>query len=413
VVSSLNNIKLDASFIADGGYIGDKVCTGTPSNVDSDFTPSTRYQLIATVANMASYDWEALGDFLWFNKGHHYLTSVWENPAATQAERKAEMDRVLADQGSLVLSSWVATAAEAWTFAPSGVSASSPDVMSGVHFSVRAQHISSRWTMTYSMAGLGDDDIETHNAGKINIVLRVINPYNNASPSLDNTVATAYVKLHLYIWPQAVDVKGCAGYMGGSGWYYSAFPFCYTENRRIAGLDKYGFWTKEVILPAEATYTSASQTFITSQSSAGGCIRTNYNQSNAPATWQFYNNNAFQATDTPEKLKQDLMTVLSAQQQTSLPFTFRSTNNTTRTQKNPDGSTYTQQYTGLNNVLGTNTFYRENNLTLYYDPTGSSNIYTYPGGKQTTTDKLFVIHINDGSSHIGTVYYFNPSQFGN
>ena len=419
IISSPNNLKLDASFQVDGGYLGSKVCQGSPGIVHSDFTPATLYRLVATVASTASYDWKTFGDYLWFDHGHDYLAGgVWDNPLATDAEKKNEIDNAVvyaSSEGGFKLTNWVQNPSDAWAYAPAGVSASNPNAITGVHFDVVSQHVTSNWTMTYSMKDLGDNDIETHNAGKVNVVMRVMNPFNEASPSLDNTVATAYVRLHLYIWPRAYAIEACSPGYGSSspasGWKYSAYPYCYTEGHRVKGLDKYNFWEKSVILPAAETLTGKGTTFYYTPylSLAYGRIGTDYQHSTAPIYWQFHNNEAWPTNSSTLALHQGLMEALSGYADSSTPFVFRPTNNTSRTQEYPNATTYTENIEGLNSILEENTFYRPDDRTLYYDPTGTTGTYTYDKGSDPRTDKLFVIHIHDGALHIGTVYYFDPT----
>ncbi len=415
IVGSINNIQLDASFQEDGGYLGSKVCTGNPRNVDPGFTPSTRYRLVARVTNKAAYDWKAMGNYLWFEQGHNYLPgSVWADPAITDDERKAEMYRVVMAHPTFILSGWMATEEDAWSYAPKGVNAAAPGAITGVQFEVESEYITSTWTLKYSMKDLVEGDIRTHNAGKVGIVMRIINPYNSASPSLDRMVAEAFVRLHLFVWPAVVDVSSCSpGYGTGasSGWNYSAFPYCYTEGKRIAGLDKYGFWNKEILLPAAETYTSISTTFIITSSAGTGRIGVDYSPMSSPTVWQFRNNSYFNGyNDTQRKKK--LMTALSSvNSTTSEPFTFRRTTSETRSEMNPDGSMHQSTYEGLTPLLGNNTYYRQDSRTLFYDPTGNSYLYTYPQGTEPDkTDKLFVIHIGAISSGVGIKYYFDPAR---
>jgi hypothetical protein len=77
---------------------------------------------------------------------------------------------------------------------------------------------------------------------------------------------------------------------------------------------------------------------------------------------------------------------------------------------NPDGSMHQSTYEGLTTLLGNNTYYRQDSRTLFYDPTGNSYLYTYPGSDPSKTDKLFVIHIGAISSGVGIKYYFDPAR---
>lgn len=418
VVSRPENLKLNARFQADGGYLGHKVATGQPNVVNPDFTPTTLHRLIAKVPNTASYDWKAFGDYLWYDQGHFLIGSIWRNPTATDSELKTEVDNTIDQQsGTLILSGWVPSSSEAWTYAPNGVSASTPNAMSGVQFSVESKTISSTWTLTYSMVGLSDGDIVTHNAGKVEIGMQVVNPYNSESPTLDRAVAEAYVRLHLYVWPAVYSITETQPWHenNGTGWTYSAFPYCYTEGKEIAGLRD--FWGRQTLIPATETYTSASTTILKGTSASTGQISTSLTPSGS-ATWQWYNNQVFDRRETDAQRKSALMSFLS-DHEVSMPFTFRSPGNVTRSEWSGNSSAQsdmswndsmiTKTYYGLDTVLGKENYYRQSERVLYYDPTGTTLTYTYPGEYWKTTDKLFVFHLAERDGNFDQCYYFDPS----
>ncbi|MBR1782736.1 MAG: DUF4906 domain-containing protein [Bacteroidales bacterium] len=420
IVNRPENLKLNASFQEDGGYLGYKVATGQPNVVSPDFTPTTKYRLVATVANMANYDWRTLGNYLWYEKGHYLAGVVWRNPTATDAELKNEVDRTFDDQsGKLFLSGWESSEALAWINAPDGVTASTPDNISGVHFAVESKTITSTWTLTYSMAGLKDGDIVTHNAGKIDVVMQVVNPYNSDSPTLDQNVATAYVRLHLYVWPAVYNISRTEPWHDntGSGWTYSAFPYCYTEGKTIKGLRD--FWSKQTLIPATETWTSASTTILKGTAAGTGQISTSLS-ARGSATWQWYNNDVFNSNSTDSQRKAQMLSIMS-DVNTSMPFTFRSRNDISRNEwagrsdRNYDNSwndqMISQSYRGLNSVLGADTYYRPSEQVLYYDPSGSAYTYTYPGENKSSTDKLFVFHLAHQVYSLNKCYYFD-SSFG-
>ena len=418
IVSRPENLKLNASFQEDGGYLGYKVATGEPNVVSPDFTPTTQYRLVATVPNKASYDWRTLGNYLWYEQGHYLIGAIWRNPSATDSELKTEVDNTIdAQSGKLILTGWEKTEAEAWIYAPDGVTASTPDNISGVHFAVESKTVTSTWTLTYSMAGLEDGDIWTHNAGKIRVVMQVVNPYNSESPSLDLRVADAYVRLHLYIWPAVYEISSTSPWheLSGTGWVYSAFPYCYTEGKTIKGLGN--FWSKQTLIPATETYTSASTTILKSSSAGTGQISTSLTASGS-ATWQWRNNSVFSSNSTDSQRKVQMLSLMSATE-VSMPFTFRSRDDMTRSEwtgrsdRNSDNSwndeMFDVSYRGLNSVLGADTYYRQSEYVLYYDPSGNAKTYTYPGTDQNRTDKLFVFHLAERDGNFNKCYYFDQS----
>ena len=108
--------------------------------------------------------------------------------------------------------------------------------------------------------------------------------------------------------------------------------------------------------------------------------------------------------------------------QTSEPFKLRNRDDQTRSElRYSEGSpgSWTSHYEnvtydGLDDILGSATYYREDDYTLYYDPTGGETKpkYTYlEGSHLTTTDKLFVIHIGGNNLSLRYGHYFDPYWF--
>lgn len=107
--------------------------------------------------------------------------------------------------------------------------------------------------------------------------------------------------------------------------------------------------------------------------------------------------------------------------QTSAPFKLRPPGDQTRSElRYSEGGpgSWTSHYEdvtydGLNDILGSATYYREDDYTLYYDPTGNDYTYTYAeaGSHPQTTDKLFVIHIGGNNLSLRYGHYFDPYWF--
>ena len=442
IIKDASHLSYNASFQDGAGYLGSKVCShvGTgPTIVGPDFNPSssTYYRLIIRVPNLNNYDWETIGDFLWYGYGHYLdnnggmLGSVWTNPAATPAQRKSVVDDAFSG-GYIYITGWENTADAAWerSSLPAGISKTTPTAISGVFFEIqtRSETISSTWTLRYTMKNMEESDVKTHNAGKIDVVLRITNPFNSLSPSLDKKVAEAYVKLHLYVWPAPYGVVPVhPAWEDGfrNGWGYSVFPYCYTNGKRVPALDNRDFWDKQILIPATETYvkTNAPQTaFLKGMSSKVGAIsRETGRSAYGSATYQFYNNDAFSDSDSDAQKMSKLMGYMSDNQTTS-PFMLR-----TPTDYKRNEIRYSEQvgtgwqphyendvtYEGLNTVLGSNTFYRADAYTLYYDPTGNERVYAYYDGTDSwkTTNKLFVIHIGGNTMGIRDGHYFDPVWF--
>ena len=341
IIKDASHLSYNASFQDGAGYLGSKVCShvGTgPTIVGPDFNPSssTYYRLIIRVPNLNNYDWETIGDFLWYGYGHYLdsdggmLGSVWTNPAATPAQRKSVVDDAFSS-GYIYITGWESTADAAWerTSLPAGISKTTPTAISGVFFEIqtRSETISSTWTLRYTMKNMEESDVKTHNAGKIDVVLRIINPFNDASPSLDKKVAEAYVKLHLYVWPapyEVVPVSPAWRSVTGHGWGYSAFPFCYTNGKTVYALDGSGFFSKPILLPATETHTTISAAFLKGMAASVGAISRDAGRSSyvGSATYQFYSNDAFSDSDTKTRRLNMLLGYMSDNQSTS-PFMLR------------------------------------------------------------------------------------------
>lgn len=444
IIKDASHLSYNASFQDGAGYLGSKVCShvGTgPTIVGPDFNPSssTYYRLIIRVPNLNNYDWETIGDFLWYGYGHYLdnnggmLGSVWTNPDATPAQRKSVVDDAFSG-GYIYITGWENTADAAWerTSLPAGISKTTPTAISGVSFEIqtRSETISSTWTLRYSMKNMEESDVKTHNAGKIDIVLRIINPFNDASPSLDKKVAEAYVKLHLYVWPAPHEVS-TSPYpwrsVTGHGWTYSVFPYCYTGGKKVPGLDGRGFWSKEILLPTKESY---SATFLVGGAASIGSITRDDDRSDGvqsiygSATYQFRDNSIFSDDDSKARKMSKLMDFMSSNHMSASPFTLRPASSDVvrdelRRSEPASGGGWTDvydynvTYQSLNSVLGSATFYRANEYTLYYDPTGNERKYTYAetGANPETTDKLFVIHIGGNNVGMTENHYFHPNWF--
>ena len=405
VVASLQNLQFNASFQDGGGYLGNKVCTSSngPYNVSYDYQSETTYQLYMRLTDPANYDWETLGNYLYYDQGHYISGTVWTNPLATAGARKAVVDDCFSNSGNeIALSAWCQSAQSAWQQAPAGVSSSHPTAIPGVTFFVKTHSTSPTWTLNYSMAGLSEGDIVSHNAGKIDVVLQIVNPYNESSPVLDKKVAEAYVKLHLFIWSAAYGPEVYPEPYDSHkshGWCFGAYPFAYTEGKKIYGLESAGygnFFNRKVLKASREAYTTLSTAELvesTHQGASMGVISRSIQSRAGMATWRFRNDEAFSDSQTEAQRKTALMHAVSRDDAHGWTFVF----------KNASGTD------GLNDILGKDTYHRQDETTLYYDPSGDRNLYTYvPGGHAATTDKLFVIHI--GTSELRHPYYFDTAN---
>lgn len=261
--------------------------------------------------------------------------------------------------------------------------------------------ITDNWELRYSMAGLREGDIVSHNAGKAQVVLQVVNPNNEASPPLERVVAETYVRLHLYIWPAVGDVypwKGSVyipstGETLSGGWVFEAYPYAYTEGKSIHGLENAGyvnFFSLPLLKPQAEIYTNQSTADRVSADALSGTISRDISEKTRRTAWRLKNRNAFQASAPEAEWRAQLMVALSGVHIHNPPFVFK-----------PNAGT-----DNLNSLLGVGTFYRQNDVTLYYDPSGSERVYSTGAGD---ADKLFVIHFG-GGDELQSSYYFDPAN---
>ena len=440
IVEKSEHIAYDASFQDGAGYLGSEVCSHVgagPAAVWSGFSPSasTYYTVRLRVSDLSNYDWKTIGDYLWYDQGHS-LTGVWVSPTATEAQRKQTVDDAITVSGGFIqLTGWYNTADAAWAHVtlPSGVTRSTPSAIDGAVFETytRTDPITSTWKLRYTMKDMTESQVKTHNAGKIDVVLRIINPFNDESPSLDKKVAEAYVKLHLYVWPAPYEVSDTHPFhsLSGHGWAYSVFPYCYTGGKTVPALDGRGFWGKWILIPTTESY---STTFLIGGAASSGSITRDDDGSAGvqsiygSATYQFRDNSIFSDDDSKARKMSKLMDFMSSNHMSASPFTLRPASSdvvrdeytgrswqSTGAGSSWDDEKYSRTYDCLNTVLGSATFYRANEYTLYYDPTGNERVYTYYDGTDSwrTTNKLFVIHICGNNVGMAENHYFHPNWF--
>lgn len=410
VISSPRNLKLDAKFQDGSGYIGEKIATGTPGTVSPTYTETTLYQLHVRLTDAVNFDWVALGNYLYYDLAHYIPGSVWLNPTATDAIKKGEITSLFDECRNDVAISSYGMEAEVWAQAASGVTKSNPTALQGIEFFTTSQTIGSNWDLTYSMNGLTSDDITTHGAGKLDVILKIVNPYDKTGVTLDKKVSEAFMRLHLWVWASVTEVTQIhPSYSSGSsqGWAYKVTPYVFTDGKPISAIS--GLFSKNIFKPQGETYTTASTTYLRGYAanlSMGG----DYYGNKGEATWQFRNDNIFQTDWSDAKKRSELMKVLSASTGNSI-FEFRMPVNQSVTWPDFYGpsQSYTETIEGLNSILGGDDYcYRQSATRLYYDPSGPAHTYV-SGSTSQGQNKLFVIYIGETSLAINP-YFFDPAR---
>ena len=255
---------------------------------------------------------------------------------------------------------------------------------------------SATWTLTYSMAGLQDGDIVSHNAGKALVVLQVLNPHNPSSPPLERVLAETYIRLHLYVWPAVFDLLRwhgsheipLTGAVVTEGWVFEAYPFAFTEGKRIHGLENKqyeNFFSLSVLKAQEEVFTNISTADLVSTAASQGTIARDISARTGMAVWRFKDENMLSVSDTESGPRNLLMEALSGVHTHTPPFLFKTNDE-------------------LASVLRGGTFFRQDDVTLYYDPSGSDRVYSTGAGDKA---KLFVIHFG-GGQELHSSYYFDP-----
>ena len=197
IVADEGSISFDARFRygydkLEEGYIG-SICSGTPHKLSPDYASDKCTLEMRLVGSSIPRDMET------YKRIEAYLHARGVHSFnATKEYRREEFDY------TITVSSNYATriAALADVLSPS---------VPGVTFSAMANSRIKEWTMTYSMRGKTDENMNrTHSAGPVDLYLQVKNPHDGSY--LRNKVGEIYMRLHAFIYPQCfvemVDGEG-------------------------------------------------------------------------------------------------------------------------------------------------------------------------------------------------------------
>ena len=370
VVANGDNLSLNARFTTNE-LLGSKVFSGTPSTVSPEFSASS-YTLRLAVAR-PQMDGASRAALLGYLRGR-----------GCRFTDEADMMDYLGRCGdALVIGDSFASSGAAWAAAAPGTDRSTGSWLDGVSFSVRANAALRQWTLTYSMKGLTREDLSTHGAGKLALRVNVRNPYDGSL--LEKEVGSAYMRLFIFAWP---IIYGPYPYSPGSDVQRGTFGmglYAPVTNVTSALRDLLGsgYSMGMFIARAErelwfnaANYTSTlcgeSETYISTKESTS-----------AEAGWYLPEDWDYLASYPKSAFKD----VLSHGMQ--FPFYFKS-------------------QAELNALRG-NSFFRESDYRIYYDPSGSVKTYSYgeEGFNIEQKGKLFVIELGaqDSFSYAKEVYF--------
>ena len=374
VVMSASNVTFNTQWQAATSYFLGNIATGTPGKCAADFA-ANKWTLWLDILDHDHFDKDRTYNYL-FGRGLYFVDTY------------DMIDYLSASDWRIAIGSAYATQADAYSDTPFPTQ---PDIsgersygIQGVQFTAQANSDFSTWAFTYGMKGRTAENLQTHNAGKFNVVLQVVNPYDPTGERLSQIVADAYMRLHIYVTtkvtagPEIHTTEG-PGASYGQYWTYGCNAITTTSDY-IPGLSGI-LEVKEFIEPSSEINSSISQGFF----SGGGAGMRRINVI-SPIYFSFRNQSAFNNM-TDAEAKRGLRNALASSG--TSPFTFKTNSE-------------------LNNELGTNTFYREDAVTLWYDWT-STGTYSY-GSSTDNRRRLFVIHLFPGTWGVDRqCYYFDSS----
>lgn len=232
---------------------------------------------------------------------------------------------------------------------------------------------SSTWELTMGLKGRTAAETGTHNAGKLEVILQLANAYDHTV--LEKTVAEAFIRLHLYIWP-SVSGPDLVNGNGGAPQYkqFRIAPLCHTWGKEIPVLDS--FFQNPVLEASSQVHTRGigACTLQEPVSQLGVIARSPGNQSHAAS---YLTPNSY-TIPSKEDLRRCFVIASS-------PFSFRAAGNGTRND---------ETFFGLDHFLGNGNYTLPDEYTLTYDPSGNKQTYSYGN---TSPAQLFVFHIGNAS----------------
>lgn len=367
VVAHEGNVTFNALFDETTSYLGN-ICSINPlkpmHKTSADFDPYT-FSLIVDITNHDNYDKDKMYAYL-YGRGYQFYDKV-------------DMDAQLAEYNySFVIGGSYSSSSAAWADAPSGVTESTSSYIQGTSFRVVSNSSESEWGMIYGMEGKTKDDITTHGAGRINILMQIHNIHDDSY--LESLIGWAYMRLHVYIWPvvfppTSYHFSGStsdpyASELATADYAFSSLLWAPVDNCLL------DFSGMDIVVPQDEIYNGV---FIagTSGLMPGAISKTipSTAGSGGRVTWAIIGH---RTVDTAASLKEFLNS-------TSDPYIYKSQ------------GVIDPSY---------NYYYRYSGYLMYYDPSGTGKY-----SKGTGADaKLYVLHLTDGphtevsNSHI---YYYN------
>lgn len=370
VVANGDNLSLNARF-STNELLGSKVFSGTPSTVSPEFSASS-YTLRLTVAR-SQMDGASRAALLGYLRGR-----------GCQFTDETDMMNYLGRCGdALVIGDSFVSSGAAWAAAAPGTDSSTGSWRDGVSFSVSANAALRQWALTYSMKGITREDLSTHGAGELALRVNVRNPYDGSL--LEKEVGSAYMRLFIYAWP---IIYGPYPYSPGADVQRGTFgiglyaPVTNVTNA-LEDLLGSGYSMGKFIARAERELWFNGSNYTSTSCGEGETYISTTESTSAEAGWYLPEDWDYLASYPKSAFKD----VLSYGMQ--FPFYFKS-------------------QAELNALRG-DSFFRESDYRIYYDPSGSVKTYSYgkEGFDVETKGKLFVIELGaqDSVSYAKDVYF--------
>ena len=377
VVLNEANVTFNTVWATAQSYSLGNISTGTPGKCASDYQ-ADKWTLWMDVLDHTGFDKARVYNYL-FGRGLYFV------------DINDMVDYISASDWRIAVGSAFFSEADAYNNTPSPLNPDTPSTraygVQGVQFTAQRNSDFSTWTFTYGMKGRTAENLKTHNAGKFNVVLQVVNPYDPTGARLSQVVADAYMRLHVYVTSQ-MTVGPELHRTSGPGapednyWTFGCCPITTTSDY-IPSLTR-DLEERVILKNADEINSSISQGFY----SGAGAAATLINK-NVPFYFSFRNKEAFNGMSQSEA-KIGLRNTFN--NYATNPFTLANTS-------------------VLTSSLGADTYYRDGAFKLYYDPTGKACTYTYPETSEASNRyQLFVIHLFDGAGVLDRgCYYFDSS----
>ena len=312
--------SFETRFAETGSPVG-SICSGVPRTVPANYQAQQWSLLLNTSAGLTKSSQEKLLAYLQ-EKGYAFLDTE-------------DMMDGLAQRGHTLIVGGAYLSESAANDAQPAVS------IPGCSFSTIHNAQQYNWPMTYGMHAVPASAIRTHSAGKFHVTLSLTCSHD--ASSLKIPILEAYMRLHIYLWPQAEPLSGNR--------FQASIRFPYSQ---AEGLPDYSRKGTGMLLVAGSLSANGGTASLESGGEAAAQMR-------GAATWRW------NSSTTVENLGWALSQCSPA------PFTWAGA--------------------GTLDTLAPDCFYRVSDYEVRYDPSGAA--HTYSSGSSEAL-KLFIFYLYTG-----------------